>query len=138
LIVMKGAGDKAFCAGGDVVAVTKSYKVNDPAQTLHKDFFREEYLLNYEIGTCKVPYVAIIDGITMGGGCGLSVHGRFRVATERTMLAMPETALGLFPDVGGSYFLPRLNHNIGPFLALTGFRLNGADVYHSGVATHYV
>uniref|UniRef100_F1KWG5 3-hydroxyisobutyryl-CoA hydrolase, mitochondrial n=2 Tax=Ascaris TaxID=6251 RepID=F1KWG5_ASCSU len=138
LVMMKGAGDKAFCAGGDVVAVTKSFKANDPAQTVHKDFFREEYLLNHQIGTCKMPHVALIDGITMGGGCGLSVHGKFRVATERTMLAMPETALGLFPDVGGSYFLPRLGHYLGQFIALTGYRLNGADVYHAGIATHFV
>jgi len=74
----------------------------------------------------------------MGGGCGLSVNGRFRVATERTLLAMPETELGLFPDVGGSYFLPRLPYHLGPFLALTGYRLRGADVYHSGMATHFV
>ncbi|KHN87371.1 3-hydroxyisobutyryl-CoA hydrolase, mitochondrial [Toxocara canis] len=138
LVIIKGAGDKAFCAGGDVVSVTKSYKANDPAQTVHKDFFREEYLLNHQIGVCKVPFIALIDGITMGGGCGLSVHGKFRVATERTMLAMPETALGLFPDVGGSYFLPRLSHYLGQFIALTGYRLNGADVCHSGIATHFV
>lgn len=74
----------------------------------------------------------------MGGGCGVSLNGRFRIATERTMLAMPETALGLFPDVGGSYFLSRLKRNLGIFLALTGHRLMGADVYHSGLATHYV
>jgi 3-hydroxyisobutyryl-CoA hydrolase len=103
-----------------------------------KNFFREEYQLNYLIGTYKLPYIALIDGITMGGGCGLSIHGDFRVATEKTLLAMPETALGLFPDVGGSFFLPRLPGKLGMFLALTGYRLKGADVFHSGLATHYV
>lgn len=86
----------------------------------------------------KVPFVALINGITMGGGCGVSLNGRFCVATEKTMFAMPETALGLFPDVGGSYFLSRLKRNFGIFLALTGQRLIGADVYHIGLATHYV
>jgi 3-hydroxyisobutyryl-CoA hydrolase len=135
LILVKGNGGKAFCAGGDVVAVTKSYKEKT---SLHKDFFREEYQLNYLIGTLEVPYISLLDGITMGGGCGLSINGKFRVATERTLLAMPETALGLFPDVGGTHFLNRLNDNLGMFLALTGYRLKGADVYHSGLATHYI
>ncbi|GMS87511.1 hypothetical protein PENTCL1PPCAC_9686, partial [Pristionchus entomophagus] len=140
LVIVKGAGGKAFCAGGDVVAVTKSAldaKAGGPS-TMHKDFFREEYQLNHLIGTLSKPYVALIDGITLGGGCGLSVNGRFRVATERTMLAMPETALGLFPDVGGSYFLSRLKNNLGLYLALTGYRLMGADAFHSGLATHFV
>uniref|UniRef100_A0A0K0E7U6 3-hydroxyisobutyryl-CoA hydrolase, mitochondrial n=1 Tax=Strongyloides stercoralis TaxID=6248 RepID=A0A0K0E7U6_STRER len=135
LVVIKGAGEKAFCAGGDVVSVTKSAKSNGD---IHKLFFKEEYQLNNLISKCKMPYVALIDGITMGGGCGLSINGRFRVSTERTLLAMPETALGLFPDVGGSYFLTRLPHNLGMFLALTGYRLKGLDVYFSGMATHHV
>uniref|UniRef100_A0A914QSI7 3-hydroxyisobutyryl-CoA hydrolase, mitochondrial n=1 Tax=Panagrolaimus davidi TaxID=227884 RepID=A0A914QSI7_9BILA len=135
LVIIKGAGDKAFCAGGDVLSVIQSAKSGG---SIHKEFFREEYILNYLIGTYKLPYIALIDGITMGGGCGLSIHGKFRVATERTLLAMPETALGLFPDVGGSYFLPRLPGKLGMFLALTGYRLKGADVFHSGLATHYI
>lgn len=138
LVILKGAGNKAFCAGGDVLAVTRSATANDPSLTIHKDFFREEYLLNHLIGVCAVPFISFIDGITMGGGCGLSMHGAFRIATEKTVLAMPETALGLFPDVGGSYFLSRLKHKLGFFLALTGYRLQGADVYHTGLATHYV
>uniref|UniRef100_A0A0N4V1K4 3-hydroxyisobutyryl-CoA hydrolase, mitochondrial n=1 Tax=Enterobius vermicularis TaxID=51028 RepID=A0A0N4V1K4_ENTVE len=138
LVILKGAGDKAFCAGGDVIAVTKSAKANDPSLTVHKDFFREEYLLNHLIGVCEAPFISLLNGITMGGGCGVSIHGGFRVATEKTVLSMPETALGLFPDVGGSYFLSRLKHKLGIFLALTGYRLQGADVYHSGLATHYV
>ncbi|XP_077393683.1 3-hydroxyisobutyryl-CoA hydrolase, mitochondrial [Festucalex cinctus] len=135
LVIIKGAGGKAFCAGGDVRAITAAAKVGDP---LSQVFFREEYILNNAIGTCRKPFVAFIDGITMGGGVGLSVHGRFRVATERTMFAMPETALGLFPDVGGGYFLPRLRGKLGLFLALTGFRLRGRDVHAAGIATHFV
>uniref|UniRef100_A0A914YV26 3-hydroxyisobutyryl-CoA hydrolase, mitochondrial n=1 Tax=Panagrolaimus superbus TaxID=310955 RepID=A0A914YV26_9BILA len=135
LVIIKGAGDKAFCAGGDVLSVTQSAKSGGH---VHKEFFREEYILNYLIGTYKLPYIALIDGITMGGGCGLSIHGDFRVATEKTLLAMPETALGLFPDVGGSFFLPRLPGKLGMMLALTGYRLKGSDVFHSGLATHYV
>ncbi|KGL75631.1 hypothetical protein N309_14571, partial [Tinamus guttatus] len=149
LIVIKGTGGKAFCAGGDIRAITDAGKF---ASSLAQDFFREEYTLNYAVGTCKKPYVALIDGITMGGGVGLSVHGHFRVATEKTVFAMPETAIGkfslhlffvlfvtgLFPDVGGGYFLPRLAGKIGYFLALTGFRLKGRDVQKAGIATHFV
>uniref|UniRef100_A0A3P8YBR5 3-hydroxyisobutyryl-CoA hydrolase n=2 Tax=Esox lucius TaxID=8010 RepID=A0A3P8YBR5_ESOLU len=135
IVIIKGAGGKAFCAGGDIRAVTEAGMVGDP---LAKDFFREEYILNNTIGTYQKPYVALIDGITMGGGVGLSVHGRFRVATEKTLFAMPETAIGLFPDVGGGYFLPRLQGQLGLFLALTGFRLKGRDVQKAGVASHFV
>ncbi|KAJ0070685.1 hypothetical protein NL108_017486, partial [Boleophthalmus pectinirostris] len=135
LVIIKAEGGKAFCAGGDIRAVTEAGKVGD---SLAEDFFREEYILNHAIGTCKKPYVALIDGITMGGGVGLSVHGRFRVATEKTLFAMPETGIGLFPDVGGGYFLPRLQGKLGLFLALTGFRLKGRDVHRAGVATHFV
>uniref|UniRef100_A0A4W5RQM2 3-hydroxyisobutyryl-CoA hydrolase n=1 Tax=Hucho hucho TaxID=62062 RepID=A0A4W5RQM2_9TELE len=135
IVIVKGAGGKAFCAGGDIRAVTEAGKIGDP---LAKNFFREEYILNNTIGTYQKPYVALIDGITMGGGVGLSVHGRFRVATEKTLFAMPETAIGLFPDVGGGYFLPRLQGQLGLFLALTGFRLKGRDVQRAGVASHFV
>ncbi|XP_048050307.1 3-hydroxyisobutyryl-CoA hydrolase, mitochondrial [Megalobrama amblycephala] len=135
IVIIKGAGEKAFCAGGDIRAVTEAGKAND---SLAQDFFREEYILNNTIGTYQKPYVALIDGITMGGGVGLSVHGRFRVATEKTLFAMPETGIGLFPDVGGGYFLPRLQGKLGLFLALTGFRLKGRDVQKVGVATHFV
>ena len=88
-------------------------------------------------GTLTTPFVALIDGITMGGGVGLSVHGHCRVATEKTVFAMPETAIGFFPDVGGGYFLPRLSGKLGTFLALTGHRLKGIDVFKAGVATHF-
>lgn len=135
VVIIKGAGGKAFCAGGDIRAVTEAGKAGD---SIAQDFFREEYNLNNAIGTYRKPYVALIDGITMGGGVGLSVHGRFRVATEKTLFAMPETAIGLFPDVGGGFFLPRLQGKLGLFLAMTGFRLKGRDVQMSGVATHFV
>lgn len=135
LVIIKGTGGKAFCAGGDILAISDAGQSGD---RLAQDFFREEYILNYAIGTFSKPYVALIDGITMGGGVGLSVHGHFRVATERTLFAMPETAVGLFPDVGGGYFLPRLEGKLGLYLALTGFRLKGRDVHEAGVATHFV
>ncbi|XP_002712386.2 3-hydroxyisobutyryl-CoA hydrolase, mitochondrial [Oryctolagus cuniculus] len=135
LILIKGAGEKAFCAGGDIKVISEAAKAK---QKMSQDFFREEYLLNNAIARCQKPYVALIDGITMGGGVGVSVHGLFRVATEKTVFAMPETAIGLFPDVGGGYFLPRLQGKLGYFLALTGFRLKGRDVYRAGIATHFV
>lgn len=148
MVIIKSSNEKAFCAGGDVVgkyfryylemvflAVSKSGQTNG---TVHKEFFFKEYIVNNMIGTLQVPYIALINGITMGGGCGLSINGRFRVSTEKTMLSMPETALGLFPDVGGTHFLSRLHNNLGLFLGLTGYRLKGADVLHSGMATHFV
>lgn len=133
LVIIRGVGDKAFCAGGDVRAIVDAGPTEES-----KDFFRCEYRLNHLIGSYKPAYVALIDGITMGGGVGLSVHGKYRVATERTLFAMPETAIGIFPDVGGSYFLPRLNGKLGLFLGLTGYRLKGEDVQKAGIATHYV
>ncbi|XP_031555713.1 3-hydroxyisobutyryl-CoA hydrolase, mitochondrial-like [Actinia tenebrosa] len=135
LVIIKATGDKAFCAGGDVRAIAED---GLRGGNLPKDFFKEEYMLNYAIGTLQTPYVALIHGITMGGGVGLSVHGHFRVATEKTLFAMPETAIGLFPDVGGGHALPRLEGNLGIYLALTGFRLRGYDVKHAGIATHFV
>jgi 3-hydroxyisobutyryl-CoA hydrolase len=132
LVIIKGAGPKAFCAGGDVRSVVEG--------PLDKgiNFFRKEYRMNELIGSYRKPYIAIIDGITMGGGVGLSVHGKYRVATERTLFAMPETAIGLFPDVGGGHFLSRLPGKLGLYLGLTGFRLKGRDVQKAGIATHYV
>lgn len=135
LILIRGVGGKAFCAGGDVTSIIKS---RNGSSTLSRDFFYEEYQLNHLISTLQTPYVALIDGITMGGGVGLSVHGHYRVSTERTVFAMPETAIGFVPEVGGTYFLPRLKGKLGLFLALTGYRLKGADVYHAGISTHAV
>ncbi|CAK1542840.1 unnamed protein product [Leptosia nina] len=130
LVIVKGAGDKAFCAGGDVKSAID--RVEGPR------FFHIEYNVNYLIGKYKVPYIALMNGVTMGGGVGVSVHGRYRVATEKTIVAMPETKIGLFPDVGGSYFLPRLQVNLGMYLGLTGDRLKGIDVVKAGFATHLV
>ena len=135
MVIIEGAGSKSFCAGGDVVAVT-SAAPDIKGTEKQTEFFKNEYKLNHLIGTLTVPYVALIDGITMGGGVGLSVHGMFRVATEQTLFAMPETGIGLFPDVGGSFFMPKLNGGLGMYLALTGYRLKSADCVHAGIATH--
>lgn len=97
LIIICGTGGKAFCAGGDVRSIIESR--NEPTSTLYSDFFREEYQLNYLISTLQTPYIALIDGITMGGGVGLSVHGYYRVSSEKTLFAMPETAIGFVPEV---------------------------------------
>eukprot|EP01064_Diplonema_japonicum_P009708 TRINITY_DN17174_c0_g1_i2.p1 TRINITY_DN17174_c0_g1~~TRINITY_DN17174_c0_g1_i2.p1 ORF type:complete len:356 (+),score=97.50 TRINITY_DN17174_c0_g1_i2:105-1172(+) len=133
-IIIKGAGGKAFCAGGDIVAVAQ-----DTEGSLRRDFFMEEYALNYKIKTYPMPHIAFLDGIVMGGGVGLSVHGSHRIVTENTLFAMPETGIGLFPDVGGSIFLPRMPYaGLGMYLALTGYRLKGADALHAAVGTHYV
>jgi 3-hydroxyisobutyryl-CoA hydrolase len=138
VIVMKGAGDKAFCAGGDVAALAKQNMEGPEGQRASVDYFALEYKLNHYIATYKKPYIAFMDGITMGGGVGLSIHAPFRIATERTVFAMPETTIGFFPDVGASFFLPRMNGAIGTYLALTSEQLTGADVFYSGVATHYL
>ncbi|KAL4440735.1 hypothetical protein ABPG77_000444 [Micractinium sp. CCAP 211/92] len=135
-ILLKGAGGKAFCAGGDVKTVVQQGLAGEFDKAVR--FFRSEYRLNYLISRLATPHVALIDGITMGGGVGVSVHGTFRVATERTVFSMPECAIGLYPDVGGSYFLPRLQGGLGMYLALTGARLTGVDVRHAGIATHYI
>lgn len=134
VVVMKGAGQKAFCAGGDVVALAK-----DTPTGVRKQFFYDEYQVDYAIATLPCPHVAIWDGIVMGGGFGVSAHGSHRICTESTLFAMPETGIGLFPDVGGSWFLPRLPHEgLGMFLALTGHRLKGPDVFYANVGTHYI
>lgn len=133
-VVIEGAGEKGFCAGGDIRALHDWGKAGAPEAT---GFYREEYQLNRLIKRFPKPYIALMDGITMGGGVGVSVHGSHRVASERTLFAMPETGIGLLPDVGGTYFLPRLPGETGAWLVLTGARLRGADSYAAGVATHY-
>jgi enoyl-CoA hydratase len=135
-VVVQGAGDRAFCAGGDIRALYDSGRTE--GDTLTADFYREEYRLNRRIKRFPKPYVALIDGVTMGGGVGVSVHGSHRVATERTLFAMPETGIGLFPDVGGSYFLPRCPGRLGFYLGLTGARIKAADCLYAGIATHHV
>lgn len=134
-IIIKAAGDKAFCAGGDIRAL---YDWGLARNRNFLEFYREEYLLNTFIKRYPKPYIALIDGIDMGGGVGVSVHGSHRVATERLTFAMPETGIGLFPDVGGTYFLPRLPGELGMFMALTGARLKAPDALYAGIATHYV
>ncbi|KAH7369405.1 enoyl-CoA hydratase/isomerase [Plectosphaerella cucumerina] len=138
VILIKGAGDKAFCAGGDVTALAKNNKESPDGWKESSDYFALEYKLNHYIATYEKPYVALMDGITMGGGVGLSVHAPFRIATERTVFAMPETTIGFFPDVGASFFLPRMNGYIGTYLALTSERLKGVNAFYSGIATHYL
>jgi enoyl-CoA hydratase len=134
-VVIEGAGDRAFCAGGDIRAVRTASLAGDAA--LIEAFFAEEYALNLLIADYPKPYVALIDGICMGGGIGVSVHGAAIVATEHAMFAMPETAIGFFPDVGATYFLPRLPGRIGTYLGLSGARMTGADAVHAGLATQF-
>ncbi|KAI2781593.1 ClpP/crotonase [Daldinia loculata] len=138
VIVMKGAGEKAFCAGGDVVELATQNKEGPEGQNKSVEYFAQEYQLDHYIATYQKPYIAFMDGITMGGGVGLSIHAPFRIATERTVFAMPETTIGFFPDVGASFFLPRMAGSIGTYLALTSDRLTGANVFYSGIATHYL
>ncbi|RAU22011.1 enoyl-CoA hydratase/isomerase family protein [Paramagnetospirillum kuznetsovii] len=135
-VVIEGAGEKAFCAGGDIKLLHEACKAGE--LEFVAAFYRDEYRLNRRIKTMPKPYIAFIDGIVMGGGVGVSVHGKYRIATERTLFAMPETGIGFFPDVGGSHFLPHLPGAIGQYLGLTGTRLKAADTLHVGVATHYV
>lgn len=133
-VLVKANGEKAFCAGGDIRWLYGTAK-DDPAHA--SEFFREEYRNNSLIYHYPKPYVALIDGITMGGGVGISVHGDFRIVGDRTMVAMPETGIGLFPDVGGGHFMPRLHDGLGLYYALTGARVKAADCMAAGLATHY-
>ena len=135
-VVIEGAGERAFCAGGDIRMIRSHVVAGEPGPV--ETFFTEEYGLNRAIATYPKPYVALIDGVCMGGGIGVSVHGSARVVTEHAMLAMPETAIGFFPDIGASFVLPRLPGQLGIYLGLTGARLAGADAVHAGLATHFV
>jgi enoyl-CoA hydratase len=134
-IVITGAGDRAFCAGGDVALLGREGRQD---RALWENFFHDEYRMNQAIARCGKPWLALIDGITMGGGVGLSIHGPYRIATERTLFAMPETGIGLIPDVGGTHALAALPGEIGAWLALTGARLKAADLRYCGIATHHV
>lgn len=122
LVIVKSALEKTFCAGGDVRALVEEPTIKG------ETFFREGYTLNHLIGTYKVPYVALINGVTIGNGACLAVHGRYRVATERTIFAMPETIFGIFPDGGGCHFLIKMAGELGMYLALTGVRLKGEQL----------
>ncbi|KAL3709301.1 3-hydroxyisobutyryl-CoA hydrolase [Talaromyces marneffei ATCC 18224] len=138
IIMISGRGEKALCAGGDVAALAINNQEGPEGVKRSQDYFALEYQLDHLIATYSKPFVSVMDGITMGGGVGLSVHAPFRIATERTLFAMPETTIGFFPDVGGSFFLPRLDGEIGTYLALTSERLNGVQAFYTGIATHYV
>jgi len=134
-VVIEGAGGKAFCAGGDIQRLYETGKAGDPYA---RRFFFDEYKLNRRIFRFPKPYIAYLDGITMGGGVGVSVHGSHRIGGEGLTFAMPETGIGLFPDVGGGYFLPRLTGEIGMFLGLTGYRLRVSDALYAGVIDAFV
>ena len=138
VVVIKGSGPKAFCAGGDVTALAQDNTQGEEGQKRSTEYFGLEYKLDHLIATYSKPYVAFLDGITMGGGVGLSIHAPFRIATEKTLFAMPETTIGFFPDVGASFFLPRMPGAVGTYLALTSEKLKGVNVFYSGVATHYI
>ncbi len=134
-VIIKGSGDKSFCAGGDIVSV---YHAKSETQSILSDtFFREEYILNLAISNFSKPWISLLNGIAMGGGLGLSMHGKYRIVNNKTITAMPETAIGLFPDVGGGYFLSKMGE-LGLFLALTGRVMDGLDSMYSGIGTHYI
>jgi enoyl-CoA hydratase len=134
-VLIDHAEGRGFCAGGDVVMLARSGS-EDASEA--KRFFFAEYRLNHLLFTYPKPTMAIMDGITMGGGVGISLPCDHRIATENTRFAMPETSIGLFPDVGGGWYLPRLPGQVGQFMALTGARLDGAECKFLGLATHYV
>lgn len=131
-VVVRGAGTKAFCAGGDVRAV---YDARGNDEFMDR-VYRIEYELDEYISRYPKPYVALMSGYTMGGGCGISIHGKYRVVTATTVIAMPEVAIGLFPDVAGSYFLARCPGAAGLYLGLTGARIGGGDALYLGLADH--
>jgi len=135
-VILDHAEGRGFCAGGDINLLRKS-ALEDGGVSGRK-FFHDEYQLNHLMMTYPKPIACFMDGITMGGGVGIALPAKFRIATENTRFAMPETGIGLFPDVGGGWHLSRLGGRLGQFLALTGARLDGAECLWAGIATHYV
>jgi len=133
-VLIQSNNEKAFCAGGDILYV---YQAKQNGQSIY-DIFKEEYILNQKIFTYPKPYIAFLNGITMGGGVGISVHGSHRIGTEKLLFSMPETGIGFFPDVGGSYFLSRCKQNIGIYLGLTGARLNAANTLAMQLIDYYI
>jgi enoyl-CoA hydratase len=131
LVLLEGAGERGLCAGGDIRGLYESSRAGGD---LGKRFWRQEYVMNARIGKYPKPYVAFMDGLVMGGGVGLSAHGRHRVVTERTKLAMPEVGLGFFPDVGGTWLLSRAPGEIGTYFGLTGQTMNGPDAIYARFA----
>ncbi|PVB63273.1 enoyl-CoA hydratase/isomerase family protein [Labrenzia sp. 011] len=135
-VVITGAGEKAFCAGGDIRSI---YDARQAGQLDGLSaFFRDEYILNARIKAFPKPYIALIDGIVMGGGVGVSVHGSHRIGTRKTLFAMPETGIGFFPDVGGTWFLPRMPGRTGVYCALSAGRMKQGDALATGVLTHAI
>jgi enoyl-CoA hydratase len=135
-VVITGAGDRGLCAGGDIRAVREAVITGRPREAA--EFWRDEYHLNLAIARYPRPYVAIMDGIVMGGGVGISAHGEVRIVTERSRVAMPETGIGFIPDVGGTYLLSRAPGELGTHLALTGTAIPAADAILCGLADHYI
>ncbi|MFD8698837.1 enoyl-CoA hydratase/isomerase family protein [Kitasatospora purpeofusca] len=135
-VVVTGAGDRAFCAGGDIVAIHRAATGGDPREV--EEFWRDEYRLNARIARYPKPYVAVMDGIVMGGGVGVSAHGSVRIVTERTRIAMPEAGIGFVPDVGGTYLLALAPGELGTHLALTAGSAGAADALLCGLADHFV
>jgi enoyl-CoA hydratase len=133
-VLVRGAGDRALCAGGDVRAV---YEHRGDDAFMH-EVYRVEYILDDAIARYPKPYIVLMSGIVMGGGCGISVHGSHRVVTETTQLAMPECRIGLFPDIGASYFLARCPGEVGLYLGLTGARIGAADAIYLGLADYFI
>ncbi len=136
MVIIDGAGERAFCAGGDIAEFHRRTRAGDHAYG--RQFWRDEYRLNARIANYRKPYVALMDGIVMGGGVGLSGHGSHRIATERSMIAMPETAIGLIPDVGGTFILGRAPGHVGEYLGMTGARMGAADAIFAGFADAFV
>ena len=134
-VIIDHSEGRGFCAGGDIRFLQESALVGGEAG---RKFFHDEYLLNHVLFTYPKPVIAFMDGITMGGGVGISQPAKYRIATENTRFAMPETGIGLFPDVGGGWYLSRLPGRVGQYLALTGARIDGADCLAIGLATHYL
>lgn len=134
-VLIDSSGERAFCAGGDVAEV---YRARDTDISKANDFFVDEYNLNLTIAQYPKPFIAFMDGFVMGGGIGLSAHGSHRIVTERTMLAMPECAIGLIPDVGATWLLHNAPGEIGKWMGMTGSRLNASDAIYAGFADSYV
>jgi len=139
MVLLHGAGEKAFCAGGDVLSLVAPGPIPMDKEAPQMQFFREEYTLNHRIATAPKTTVSILQGYTMGGGVGISAHGHWRVAMPDTVWSMPETAIGFFPDVGSSYFMPRTAHEgAGVYLGLTGKKINCTEALALGIATHHI
>ena len=135
-MLFSSEGNKAFCAGGDIRQLYEARRDSQPH--IFSEFFFKEYVLDYCLSRMKPIQVSLYDGIVMGGGVGISIHSPIRIATEASLFSMPETVIGLYPDVGGSFFLPRLPGNVGLYLGVTAARLSGKELVQAGVATHFV